>query len=92
MALGASSEFKYLYTLIGRVPAAKWMEELRDISVLEMAPWVLPVGWADGKGHCAVVCFLVQWSAGSRGIWCSRDRRKNPCNLLGSETEEAFFG
>lgn len=48
-------------------------------------------GWISGKGKLLCV-FSLQWSAGSRRIWCSRNRRKNSSNCLGSETEEAFFG
>lgn len=47
--------------------------------------------WVLGPS-LAGVCSLVQWCAGSRRIWCSGNRRKDPGHFLGSETEEAFFG
>lgn len=68
------------------------MEYLHGIRGLKMAPWVVSASWPCGKRDHLVMCSLVQWSAGSRGIWCSRDGRENPSNRLGSETEEAFFG
>lgn len=58
--------------------------------------WKWLFGWSLQAGlverGSPVVCSLEQWSAGSGGIRCSRDGRKNPSYLLGPEAEEAFSG
>lgn len=74
----------------GHSPGSTVPGGFRGTCVLEVAPRVVIASWTGGKP--VFVCFLAQWRAGPRGIWRSRDGRKNPSDRLGAETEEAFFG